>query len=43
MYNVQWASLVPRPSEGEGMEGLVSTACACVNFSVKMSVKVAVH
>jgi hypothetical protein len=28
-------SLVPR---GEGREGLVTTACACVNFSVKISI-----
>ena len=36
-------SLVPRPFEGRRRKGLVHTVCACVNFSVKTSVKVYVH
>ena len=29
--------------EGEGKEGLVYTARACVNFFLRMSVKVSIH
>ena len=38
-----YRSLVPRPFEGKRRKGLVHTVCACVNFSVKTSVKIYVH